>query len=101
MDRYSGKPFLRVLECYVLWAIGELSDKDQQTLVAMTPKFAEIYKRQGSWQEIVAGVMDFPADIPAHISACWEENRERALRNNEQLLPDHFAQMFVDQNIQD
>ena len=40
MDRYAGKPFLRLLECYVLAAIGELSDEQQATLRAMEPKLA-------------------------------------------------------------
>ena len=42
MTRYAGKPFLRVLECYVLWAIGELTSEHEKLLVTMTPKLREV-----------------------------------------------------------
>jgi hypothetical protein len=37
-QRYAGRPFLRLLECYVLWAAGVLPAADEQRLEAMTPK---------------------------------------------------------------
>jgi hypothetical protein len=64
----------------------------------MTPKLREVYKRQGSWQDIVAGEMEFPPDLPQHIKAVWMENRKRAENSNVDLLPEDFARMFVDQN---
>ena len=52
-ERYHGKPFLRLLECYVLRAIGELSEDDESNLNSMLPKLREIYRVNGAWYEIV------------------------------------------------
>ena len=100
MQRYAGKPFLRLLECYVLWAADELTAEDDRKLLAMTPKLREVYKRQGTWQEIVAGEMEFPSDLPQHIRAVWLENRIRAENSDLDLLPEDFARRFVDQNFE-
>ena len=51
--RYEGKPLLRLLECYVLLAIGELSSDDQLVLSEMTPKLQGVYKCSGRWDQIV------------------------------------------------
>jgi hypothetical protein len=98
MQRYAGKPFLRILECYVLWAAGELAAEDERKLVAMTPKLRETFSRQGSWQEIVAGEMEFPPDLPQQINALWVQNQQRAKNANVDLPAEDFARMFVDQN---
>lgn len=97
-QRYAGKPFLRLLECYVLWAAGELPIADEQRLEAMTPKLREVYKRQGSWQEIVAGEMELPADLPKRIQALWVQNKLRAENSAVEFPAEDFARMFVDDN---
>ncbi|MBX9654852.1 hypothetical protein K2Y11_14670 [bacterium] len=99
MQRYAGKPFLRLLECYVLWAVGELMPEDNQKLLAMTPRLRDLYKRQGSWQEIIAGEMDLPADFPQHIKALWSQNKQRAENSGVELSAEDFARMFVDHNL--
>jgi len=97
-QRYAGKPLLRLLECYVLWAADELPAEEESKLQAMTPKLREVYKRQGSWQEIVAGEMEFPPDLPQHIRSLWIENSQRAQNSSVELPAEDFARMFVDQN---
>jgi hypothetical protein len=99
MQRYAGKPFLRLLESYVLWAAGELTPKDELKLVALTPKLRELYNRQGSWQEIIACEMQLPPDLPAHIKSVWSENKRRAENSGAQLAPEDFARLFVDDNL--
>ena len=98
-QRYAGKPFLRLLECYVLSAAGELPVADEQRLEAMTPKLREVYKRQGSWQEIVAREMELPPDLPQHIRALWTRNKQRAENSGVELTAEEFARMFVDENL--
>ncbi len=39
-DRYEGKPFLRLLECYVLWSVDALSASQAKMLNEVTPKLA-------------------------------------------------------------
>jgi hypothetical protein len=97
--RYRGKPLLRLLECYVLWCIHELSQADINTLQEMTPKLQEVYHMQGEWQSIIAAVMEWPSDFPEEIRALWQRNIEIARRSGVMLTPQQFAEMFADQNI--
>jgi len=55
VTRYAGKPFLRLIECYILGRIGELDGKQGAVLEGMTPKLRATYNRAGTWQNIVAG----------------------------------------------
>ena len=38
MIDYAGKPFLRLLDAFMLWSIGALDDATNAKLEAMTPK---------------------------------------------------------------
>lgn len=59
-DRYDGKPLLRLVDCYVLDAIGELDPGQRKTLDAMEPKLQALYGQRGSWQEIVRAQAQLP-----------------------------------------
>lgn len=98
MSRYAGKPFLRLLECYVLEAIGELSEANRMTLVQMEPKLRSTYGVQGTWVDIVASQMSFPPELQGQIRTIWEKNRALAEGAGEVLQPESFAMMFVDKN---
>ncbi len=101
MSRYAGKPFLRILECYILKSIDALPEPDAKKLEDMTPKLRELYGHAGEWWEIVAAKMDFPTDMPDKIQEIWKRNQILANSNKEDLHPEHFAQMFVDSNFVD
>lgn len=96
--RYVGKPLLRLLELYVLWAIGELSDKDAASLEAMTPKLRAVYNSTADWPEIVAGTVKMGPDMPEHLQRMWKNNLAIAQENRETLSPQRFAEMIVDDN---
>jgi len=81
---------LRLLECYVLWAIGKLESKEEETLSQMEPKLRQVLKQQGDWREIVSRAMALPANMPDLIRAKWTETT---------LAPQQFAEMFVDANL--
>jgi len=97
-DRYSGKPLLRMLELYVLWAIDALDAADSVRLRRVTPKLVEIWGGDGSWHGAIASVMEFPPDMAASIRAIWELRRSAAAERHEPLTPQDFAEMFVDAN---
>jgi hypothetical protein len=97
--RYQGKPLLRILECYVLDAIGLLEDSQRTTLEQMTPKLREIYKTPGSWKEIVEKIMELPPNMPAMIQDLWKKNTAKAQAHGQTLQPQAFAEMFVDANL--
>lgn len=101
MDRYAGKPFLRLLECYVLSAIGELDTKQEESLRRMEPKLASVYGAQGSWIEIVSAQMDFPATLPGQIKGIWEKGVSQARQQGLAVDPNEFAMAFVDENFSD
>ena len=63
MDRYEGKPLIRLLECYVLDAIDQLDDRQRDTLQRMAPKLSTLYNRNGTWSEIIRDEMNFPSRV--------------------------------------
>ena len=77
-SRYEGKPLLRLLECYVLDAIGELSAADRSNLERTTPKLQAAYKLDGDWRLVLSQVMHFPDTLPDNIRSLWVCNRDLA-----------------------
>lgn len=96
--RYADRPLLRLLECYVLWAIDELPEKESSSLVSMTPKLQVLYKSEGRWQDIVAGTVGMDAEMPERLRVLWMRNMEIARQNDAVLTPQEFAEMVVDDN---
>jgi len=97
--RYQGKPLLRLLECYVLWAIEQLPETEANALKEMTPKLQSIYDAQGDWQQVIAAAVRLPPTMPELIRDLWARNSEIARKNQATLTPQQFAEMFVDQNL--
>ena len=98
MSRYDGKPFLRLLDCYVLKSIGELSTQQERALKAMEPKLRSVYGCEGSWLDIVANQMKFPPTLPAQIMGIWVAGKENAASRGLSVNPDEFTRQFVDTN---
>jgi hypothetical protein len=98
MNRYEEKPFLRLLECYVLAAIDQLDDAQRETLRRMEPKLSAVYNRSGTWLEIIRDEMQFPESLPMKIREVWENNLARMRANGVAADPNEFAMAFVDQN---
>ena len=98
-DRYEGKPFLRLLDSYVLAAIGRLDDANAQWLVSAEPHFRATYGHEGTWQNIVEKRMQFPAGMQSAILETWLKGRERYTQaTGEEPDPVQFAHTFVDTN---
>jgi hypothetical protein len=94
--RYDGRPLLRLLELYVLWAIGELSEADAERLRAITPNLRRTYGAEGEWQTVLATELELPPDLPGKIHGVWEKNVESAKARGVTLNPQQFAEQFVD-----
>jgi hypothetical protein len=95
---YDGQPLLRLLECYVLWAIGALPDSEAKTIGAMTPKLRALYESDGHWMDAIAKALDLPPNMPELIREVWTKNQEIARTSGATLTPLQFSQVFVDQN---
>ena len=96
--RYRGKPFLRLLDSYVLWTIGQLPAGQRLQLEAIQGKLATAYGVSGPWYAIVAGVMHFPREIPEAVRNLWSMYRREMAAAGEPVDPVAFAHSFVDKN---
>ena len=60
-DRYTGKPFLKLVDAYVIDAIGHLDDATEMELKTMEPQFHKALGLSGGWRTMVEQRMKFPA----------------------------------------
>lgn len=98
-DRYAGKPFLKLLDCYVLDSIGHLDAESDAALTAMEPKLRETFGATGAWRAIVADRMQFPDGMQGAILDVWEKGKGKfAAANGRDPDPGEFTQIFVDTN---
>ena len=98
-DRYEGKPFLKLLDSYVLSAIGHLDEPTEKWLVEAEPYFRDTFGVEGSWREIVAQRMEFPDGMEPAIVDLWEKGSIKFRQaTGEAPHPVNFTYQFVDDN---
>ena len=95
--RYDGKPMLRLLECYVLKCIGQLSPDQESKLVEMEPGLSQTFGGEGSWFDMISRKMDFAPELSQHLQNMWRQNVSAGAEQT-RLSPEHFAQYVVDSN---
>lgn len=96
LNRYEGKPFLRLLECYVLEAVGQLHEEQRATLLKMEPQICQVYQRDGAWFEVINAEMGFTEDTVTQIRQVWAANLEKAKEMGASIDPNAFAMEYVD-----
>lgn len=96
--RYDGKPLLKLLELYVLKAIGELPRKEEDILNAMAPKLQATFGGGGQWHEAIESAVRMDADTPEQLRGMWTRNLEVARANGVTLTAQQFAEMVADSN---
>ena len=96
--RYKGKPFLRLLDSYVLSATGCMHEDAEKALTAMEPQLHKAYGLQGSWKSIVEQRMNFPAGMQGAIREVWDKGAMKFMEANGGTPPDprEFTRHFVD-----
>ena len=97
-DRYKNNPFLRLLDCYILDAIGELRPEQKESLEKLEPRLQETLNAQGSWREIVEDQMDFLPTVAVEIEMSWAGYREHEERLGHEVTASSFVRDFVAQN---
>ena len=98
-DRYEGKPFLRLLDSYVLDAIGHLDQSARRELTASETDFRKMFGVSGDWHTIVEKRMQFPAGMPAAIREVWDKGAVKFREaNGYEPEPRTFTEHFVDSN---
>jgi len=100
VDRYAGKPFLKLVDSFVLKCISQLDSSQEILLLQMTPKLQEVYSSNGTWEEIVVAQLHFPSNINEAIQAMWFKNQDIAKQNGVALTPMQFVEMFVANNVE-
>ncbi|HEY0976113.1 MAG TPA: hypothetical protein VGE21_01475 [Flavobacteriales bacterium] len=76
-----------------------LPESDSTNLSLLQPRLAQLYGKQGTWDEIIAKTMEFPSNMPTLIREMWVKNQEIARANGVTLTPQEFAELFVDDNL--
>lgn len=98
-SRYDGKPFLRLLDCYVMDAIGVLDPEDDAMLKKAEPKFHTMFGLSGSWREIVVARMNFPPGMKGAVKELWEKGRPKFIaQHGFEPNPWDFTVHFIDTN---
>ena len=77
--RYDGKPLLRIIELYVQHLIGELTARDSERLMLITPKLQSTYGRGGAWHEVISSVLNYGKPLETEIRNEWQRARAAGL----------------------
>ncbi len=95
--RYTGKPLLRLVDSYVLDAIGHLPPEVDAKMTEMEPRFRETFGANGTWREMVAEQMKFPDGLPGAIREVWDKGRVKFIaEQGHEPDPGQFTRSFVD-----
>ncbi|WP_066554221.1 hypothetical protein [Croceicoccus bisphenolivorans] len=98
-DRYSGKPFLKLLDAYVVDAIGHMDGATELELAAMEPQMRGALGLSGDWRSLVEQRMKFPAGMSGAIREVWDKGRLKFIAGNgREPDPLEFTIHFVDTN---
>lgn len=96
--RYEDRPFLKLLDCYVLRLIGQLDEAQEDALRSIEPQLAGVYGREMPWFEVVSNQMQFSEEIDASIRQVWVAAQMKAVQQDMQIDPAEFTRQFVDTN---
>lgn len=96
-DRYAGQAIHRLVELWVLWAIGELSAVDELTLRSLEPELRKTWRREGEWHELIAAILNSPPKLPDDLRRMWQRNLAIAQERNEEPPKNYFARSIADQ----
>jgi hypothetical protein len=96
--RYDGKPLWRLLDLYVLWAIGELPPDQEDVMNRAAPKLQAQFGGGGQWQEAAERAAGIEATAAQEIRDMWERNQVVARAHGLTLTPEEFAMKVVEDN---
>ncbi|MBN2972419.1 hypothetical protein JW805_10365 [Roseomonas aeriglobus] len=95
--RHEGKPLLRLLDGYVMDAIGHLDPVEASALQAMEPQLRREWGGTGDWRALCAAQMRFPDGMAGAIREVWEKGRARFLASEGyEPSAEQFTRSFVD-----
>ena len=100
VDRYDGRPFLRLLDSYVLHVAGLLDDESLRRLKEMEPKLVQTYDHPPglTWDEAVEAEMQFGPTLAPAVRDLWNQTVQKAAASGAEPDPLVWAQQVVDKN---
>ena len=98
-NRYAGKPFLELLDAYILDATGHLDAARNAELTAREAEFRKLFGGTGDWRAQVAQRMQFPDGMAGAVREVWEKGATKFFAaQGYQPDPAEFVRSFVDKN---
>jgi hypothetical protein len=94
LERYKDKPFLLMLESYVMDAIGQLPPAMEQLTKSMSRKLFGA----GDWRTRLREEVGFDKSLDAQLAQLWKENQQIAKEKGATLEAQDFAQALVEAN---
>ena len=94
LERYKDKPFLLMLEAYVLDAIGELPPSMEQLTKMVSGKFFGA----GDWRKRLREEVGLDKSLNEQLKQLWQENQAIAKEKGVELVAQEFAQALVEAN---
>jgi len=94
LERYKDKPFLLMLEAYVLDAIGELPGPMEQFTKTVSGKVFG----GGDWRKRLREEVGLDKSLNEQLKQLWKENLKIAQEKGAVLVPQEFAQALVEAN---
>lgn len=97
-DRYRARPFLLLIDCYVMDVIGQLPPQQRAALEKLEPRLQETFGCAGSWREVVEAQMGFMPMVALQIEMAWTAYQEFARSAGRESIAGEFVREFVAQN---
>lgn len=99
-ERYAGRPFLRLVDAYLLKCIGHLAEPQAASIRQMAPKLAATFgSSETQWERIVERQLGYSPEVVGKIQALWAGYREQADREGVPAEPAVFVYRFVTDNV--
>ncbi len=95
--RYDGKPFLKLVDAYVIDAIGHMDPATELELTLMETDMQAQTGLTGDWRSMVEQRMKFPPGMVGAIREVWDKGRIKFLASTgREPDPLEFTMHFVD-----
>lgn len=97
MARYRDRPFLRLVDAWMLDAIGHLPRHVDKALSDREAQFALQFGERGRWRDMVARRLDLPPGMAGAVREVWMKGRPRFVAaHGHEPDPGEFVRTFVD-----
>ena len=99
-ERYAGRPFLRLVDAYLLQCIGHLAEPQAASICQMAPRLAVTFgSSETQWERIVEQQLGYSPEVAGEIQALWAGYQEQSERQGVPADPAVFVYRFVADNV--